>query len=315
MKNESLHPVFDAFPPRRQFELRAPGRHGVGVCVTVASQKGGVGKTTTAVNLAAGFGLSGAKTLLFDFDPQANATSGVGREKWRTVPGIKGGAKTRRGARAGFLDALEGPDYLLSAVKETDFQNLWVLPSFEIFSDTELIDVIKSTKLELWKRRVAELCRRFDAVFIDCPPSLGGIPTLAFETSDQVLIPVQCEYYAMEGLSQILPVIDDAQNRTGAGPTVAGLLMTMYSDELELSREVLEEVQAYFPDLVYRAVIPRDVALAEAASHGLPVVFYNPYSRGAWSYLELTREVLRHEQSEVGEGTRQPAPEEPAELE
>lgn len=130
---------------------------------------------------------------------------------------------------------------------------------------------------------------------MDCPPSLGGIPTLALSSSDAVMIPVQCEYYAMEGLSQILPVIEDLQATSRPDLKIAGLLLTMYASELELANEVVGEIQKYFPRLVYRTIIPRDVALAESASHGLPIFYYQPLSRGAWSYLELTREVLGHE--------------------
>jgi chromosome partitioning protein len=144
---------------------------------------------------------------------------------------------------------------------------------------------------------VRSVAAGFEFVLMDCPPSLGGLPTIALSVSDAVLIPIQCEYYAMEGLSQILPVIKKVNASTNKDLKICGLLLTMFSEGLELSHDVVREVVEYFPDLVFRTIVPRDVVLAEAASHGVPAFQYAPLSRGAWSYLELAKEVLADEQS------------------
>jgi chromosome partitioning protein len=306
-KEVGWHETFESFTPRRRFALESRSRKAVGQMITVASQKGGVGKTTSCVNLAAGVGLAGHKSLLFDFDPQSNATSGVGER--RIANELLSATRARHEATSAnrsatprpFLAALQEPDFFLTSVRETQFENLWVLPSFQAYSEVATVQALLSTSFDLWKKQVRSLREHFDFIFVDCPPSLGGIPTLALSASDRVLVPIQCEYYAMEGLSQILPVVDDLQRNGGQGSgegrlRIGGLVLTMYDDALELSRDVVGEIREYFPDLVCRTIIPRDVTLAEAASHGLPVFYYSPQSRGAWSYLDLTREVLSHEQ-------------------
>ncbi len=287
MADRNWHPIFDSDPPRRRFALDSAATVERGTCVTVASQKGGVGKTTTVVNLGAGAGLAGCKVLVIDFDPQANATSGVGEEKVTLGRGRRGGG--------GILDLVEDVERFSGAVRETVFENLWLFPSFRELSDLETIHRLNSTQFDYWKSTLHELKRRFDLILIDCPPSLGGIPNLALSVSEVVIIPVQCEFYAMEGLSQILPVVDELRASRNEALRVGGLLLTMFDHEVDLSREVLGEIHAYFPDLVFDSVIPRDVTLAEAASHGLPVLYYDFRSRGSWSYLELVREVFGDE--------------------
>ena len=278
------HKLFEAKRPGRRFALDSPAQSGQGQCVTVASQKGGVGKTTTVVNLAAGFGLAGQKALLIDLDPQANATSGVGEEK---LEGDAGGEGFE------FLRSLGGKTAtFLARVRETQFENLWICPSFDELSSLEMVQMFQRNYISEWKHVVAALRERFDLIIIDCPPSLGGLPNLALSASDRVIIPVQCEYYAMEGLSQILPVIEELGSQN-PGLEIGGLLLTMYSSELELSRDVAREIRQYFPGLVFDATIPRDVTLAESSSHGVPALYYDFYARGAWSYLNLTKEVLR----------------------
>ena len=251
--------------------------------LTVASQKGGVGKTTTAVNLAASLALAGKPTLLVDLDPQGNASSGVGFPR-----------DPNPGARSppGLLDLTSRGKPAATALRPTRFERLSLLPSGPELSDLDLIQEIQSRGLDLLRTQLLALGSKYEFLLIDCPPSLGGLPSIALSVSDAVLVPIQCEYYAMEGLSQILPLINKIQSEINPKFAIAGLLLTMFSEELELSREVVREIVDYFPESVFRTIVPRDVVLAEAASHGLPAYHYAPLSRGAWSYIELAKEVL-----------------------
>lgn len=261
----------------------------MGTILTIASQKGGVGKTTTAVNLAFSLALSGRRVLLLDLDPQGNGCSGVG------VPQ----ASDALGTEGGFLTLALRNKPLEPCIRATAFDNLLVLPSCRELSRLDRIQEIQDSGLERFRRQVRKTAVDYDFVLVDCPPSLGGLPTIALGVSDSVVIPVQCEYYAMEGLSQILPIIQKVQATTNPKLGIAGLLMTMFSPELDLSHDVVREITTYFdgvrPNSVFRTMIPRDVVLAEASSHGRPAFEYAPYSRGAWSYLELAKEILRHE--------------------
>jgi chromosome partitioning protein len=293
MTSHNWHEIFEHNAPRRRYSLESPAKNDAGKCLTVASQKGGVGKTTTAVNLAAGIGLSGRKVLLMDFDPQANATSGVGEIPF-SEQGRAAGPPMSAGA-SHFLDSLHSVPQFLKRIRETAFENLWLLPSHDELSDLEMVRSFKDQYFDFWKQTAQTLRRLFDFVIIDCPPSLGGLPNLALSVSDGVIIPVQCEYYAMEGLSQILPVVRELQELRNQQLKISGLLLTMYSHELDLSNDVVAEIRSYFPGSVFDSIIPRDVVLAESSSHGLPVVYYDFRSRGAWSYLNLTREVIRNE--------------------
>lgn len=290
MSRSIWHSIFSSFEPRHRFALESPAR-GRGRCVTIASQKGGVGKTTTAVNLAAGLGLAGAKVLLIDFDPQSNATSGVGQEKRGQYAHNAAGPDIS----FSYLDSIIEEDFLILNAVQTEFENLWLLPSCEEFSQIDMIQLLLGDYFSEWRDQIRRLRQHFDYVLIDCPPSLGGIPRLAMSVSDEVLIPVQCEYYAMEGLSQILPVIEELRDGLQPELGIAGLLLTMYSRELQVSKDVVEEVEKFFPDLVYESVIPREIALVESSSHGIPIFYYQPDSLAAWSYFQLTREVFAHE--------------------
>lgn len=262
----------------------------MGSILTVASQKGGVGKTTTAVNLSASLALAGKRVLLVDLDPQANASSGVGF----TRPSSEGSAN-RPDTSQGLLELALSGKKARPQTRASRFINLSVLLSTPDLSVLDTIQGAHSKGLGNVRRIFRQVAKPYDLAVIDCPPSLAGLPTIALSASDRVLIPVQCEYYAMEGLSQILPIIKKVQFTTNRDLKIGGLLLTMYADELELSREVVQEIRGYFDDSVFRTIIPRDVTLAEAASHGLPAFHYAPTSRGAWSYLELAKEVLDHE--------------------
>lgn len=250
--------------------------------ITVASQKGGVGKTTTVVNLAASLSLAGHPVLLVDLDPQSNATSGVGIDR-ETL-----------GSDLQYLSALRAGQSLRRYIRPTPIDGLSVLPSSPECADLELVRSLIASPAGKLRQTLARSTKGFRYILIDCPPSLQGPPTIALHLSDAIIVPIQCEYYAMEGLSQILPLIQKVQDSTNSALGIEGLLLTMFSPELELSRDVVDEITTYFAGQAFRTIVPRDVVLAEASSHGQPALQYAPTSRGTWSYIELAREVMRN---------------------
>jgi chromosome partitioning protein len=248
--------------------------------IAVANQKGGVGKTTTAVNLAACLAAAGKNILLFDLDPQANATSGVGVEK------ISG---------ASAYQVLLGEGSLLEKIKPTAFERLAVIPSEVDLCAADL----ELARLENHLLRVAQSlqpvrdCERFDLVLLDCPPSLGILSLNAFAACDGILVPLQCEYYALEGISMMNQVLDQLR-ATGVNPrlNVFGVVMTMFDGRTKLSNEVVDEVRKLLGAKVFETVIPRTTRLAEAPSHGQPIIYYDKYSTGAAAYQLLTQEII-----------------------
>jgi len=244
--------------------------------IAVASQKGGVGKTTTAVNLGDALAASGRRVVLIDLDPQGNATSGLG---------LKAGDPS-------LLDAAETGKPLVELARETEWHGLRLIPASRRLADIDLQQRILRSGLSGLRSSIRELGGDAEFVLIDCPPSLGVLPHLGIAASGSVLVPIQCEYFAMEGLSKTLPEIERARRDCRAHIAVEGLLLTMFSPEVDLCVEVASEVRGHFPELVYGTVVPRDVLLAEAASHGKPVLEYAPASRGAWAYVRLAREIL-----------------------
>jgi chromosome partitioning protein len=246
--------------------------------ICIANQKGGVGKTTTAVNLSASLAVAEKRTLLIDIDPQGNATSGVG------VP--------RGEASKSVYQALIDQVPIKALLQETQLDFLKIIPSNIdlIGAEVELVP-FKDRELRL-KRALEEVKGEFDFLIIDCPPSLGLLTVNSLTASDSVLIPLQCEYYPMEGLTQLLNTIQLIQKNLNSELKIEGILLTMFDKRNNLSHQVAEEVRRHFGPLVFDTVIPRNVRLSEAPSFGKPIILYDIDSRGAQSYLELAKELL-----------------------
>lgn len=249
----------------------------MGRIICIANQKGGVGKTTTAINLSVALAMSGGKTLLVDLDPQCNATTGLGAPPTMRHPFV---AQTPSAV----------------PLRDTSSQGLDLLPGSRSFSDIEALARGDAGSFRQLHRFFIEEAGQYDFVLIDCPPSLGQLTEAALECSTEVLMPIQCEYFAMEGLTQMIEVIRRVMNRVGSKLQFGGILLTMYDHSLELTHEVDAEVRDFFGDIVFETVVPRDVSVSEAPSHGQSVLQYAPRSRGARSYVELCMEVLNHDE-------------------
>ncbi len=246
--------------------------------LAIANQKGGVGKTTTSVNLGACLAYIGKKVLLVDIDPQGNATSGIGIEKAEVDQCI--------------YDVLVDDVEAKAVIKPTAVENLYAIPATIQLAGAE-IELVPTISREVrLKRALEEIKERFDYIIIDCPPSLGLLTINALTASDAVLIPVQCEYYALEGLSQLLNTVRLVQKHLNQDLKIEGVLLTMLDARTNLGLQVIEEVKKYFQDKVYKTIIPRNVRLSEAPSHGEPIITYDPKSRGAEVYLDLAKEVV-----------------------
>jgi chromosome partitioning protein len=246
-------------------------------CVT--NQKGGVGKTTTAVSLADGFAKSSAKTLLLDFDPQCNATSGLGLPPLKSSP---------------FVPEIETALSLFDVVVPAQTSNLHVLPGSRNTADVEVLLRTKPEEAVRIHNQIQQTVSQYDFVLFDCPPSLGRLTQLALFSSTEIFIPIQCEFFAMEGLTQMITVIKKVMEQKPEQLEFGGILLTMYDASLELTHEVEREVRDFFGEIVFRTVIPRDAAISEAPSHGKPIIDYAPRSRGARAYMELCMEILDH---------------------
>lgn len=244
--------------------------------IVIANQKGGVGKTTTAVNLTASLHAAGKSVLLCDFDPQANATSGLGVDKNVVAPNI-------------YDILIDGAD-----VKRGIVQTPWgdVLPSNKELAGAGVEMIGMDRREHLLRAALDKLSDRYDYILIDCPPSLELLTLNGLCAADSVLIPVQCEYYALEGLSDLLSTVRIVKKKLNPNIAIEGVLLTMYDGRTNLSLQVAEEVKHHFPGQVYATVIPRNVRLSEAPSHGKPALAYDKFSRGAEAYLKLAEEIL-----------------------
>ena len=250
--------------------------------ISVANQKGGVGKTTTTVNLGACLASLGKQVLLVDMDAQGNATSGVGIRKPDVTQDI--------------YDVLVNELPIAEATIATEHENLSIVPATLQLAGAEIELTSMMARESRLKSSLAEVNDQYDYILIDCPPSLGHLTINSFTASDSILIPVQCEYYALEGLSQLLNTVRVVQKHFNPELEIEGVLLTMYDARTNLGNEVVEEVRKYFREKVYDTVIPRNIRLSEAPSHGKPIIDYDPRSRGAEVYQALAKEVVDREE-------------------
>ena len=255
----------------------------LGKIISVANQKGGVGKTTTTVNLATILAKRGKKVLLIDADPQGNATSGLGLDK---------------DLEPSTYDILVNDTSLEEAMQKTIIKNLKVCPANMDLAGAEVELVSMMSREQRLKEKVDIIKDKFDYILIDCPPSLGLVTLNSFTASNSVLIPVQCEYFALEGLGQLLNTINLVKKHLNKEITIEGALLTMYDIRTNLSNQVVKEVKKYFENKVYKTVIPRNVRLSEAPSYGMPITEYDPRSKGAKSYVKFAKEFLKNNEEE-----------------
>ena len=250
----------------------------LGKIVSVANQKGGVGKTTTTVNLSTILAKRGKKVLLIDTDPQGNATSGLGIEKESDLS---------------TYDLLITDVAAEDIIQETAIKNLYISPSNMNLAGAEVQLVSMMSREQRMKEKLDVIKDKFDFILIDCPPSLGLITLNAFTASDSVLIPVQCEYYALEGLGQLLNTVELVRKHLNKNLYVEGAILTMYDIRTNLANQVVREVKRFFQNKVYKTVIPRNVKVSEAPSYGMPITIYDPKSKGARSYEKFAKEFLK----------------------
>ena len=272
------------------FHVEHRGGVVLGKAIAIANQKGGVGKTTTAINLSASLAANDLRVLLVDSDPQGNATTGLGVAKAEDRPTL--------------YQVLLGESDLLSAIVHSEFEGLDVVPSDKnlVAANLELIEV---ENRESRLRHALEPVRsQYDYILIDCPPALDLLTVNALVAADSVLIPIQCEFFALEGISQLMDTIDRIRDSFESSLTIEGVLLTMYDDRMNLTRQVEQDLREFFENKVLKTVIPRSVRLAEAPSFGKPILAYDLRSRGAESYIQLAKEILARAQN-AGKATTQ----------
>ena len=251
----------------------------MGKIVSIVNQKGGVGKTTTSVNLAAAVGIAGKKVLLVDADPQGNTTSGYGINK--------------KGITVSSYELLVGSGKTENAIIKTEFKNVDIIPASIDLAAAE-VDLIEIDHREAQLKMALSVVReKYDYIFIDCPPSLGLITINALNASDTVLVPIQCEYFALEGLSQLMATVRQVKRLYNPTLELEGIALTMYDGRLNLTAQVVGEIKKYFSDKLYKSVIPRAVRLSEAPSFGMPIQYYDKRSKGSDAYNALAKEFLK----------------------
>lgn len=246
--------------------------------ISLANQKGGVGKTTSAVNCAAAVGALGKKVLLVDLDPQGNATSGVGVQ--------------RKKVKISSYDIIIGRAKASEAIIDTGFKNLHVIPSQIGLAGAEFELIDEEGREHLIKKALDEVSANYDYIFIDCPPSLGILSINALVASDGIIIPMQCEFYALEGLSQLMLSIKQVKKLYNSALEITGILITMFNGRLNLSLQVLDELKKYYADKLFATGIVRNVKLSEAPSYGEPIIYYDKHSKGAEAYLAVAKEII-----------------------
>ena len=246
--------------------------------ISIANQKGGVGKTTTALNLAAFISETGQKTLLIDLDPQANATSGIGMDLSKVKHSV--------------YDVISNDEIIENCIYPTAFDHLHIVPSSASLAgaEVELSNVV--SRETILKKRLSTVIDRYDFIIIDCAPSLGLLTLNAFSFSNQLVIPVQCEYFALEGLAKLTNTVQLIKERLNPDLSILGILLTMYDKRTSLNRQVVFDAKRHFNQLIFDTIIPRNIRLAEAPSFGLPIALYEPKSNGSIAYYHLAKEVV-----------------------
>ncbi|MEG1993759.1 MAG: AAA family ATPase [Oscillospiraceae bacterium] len=252
----------------------------MGKVMAVANQKGGVGKTTTAINVAACLGKKGNKVLILDTDPQGNTTSGFGINKQELT--------------LTSYDIILGETRISDIIIKTKFKNVDIVPASISLAAAEIELAEQKDRLSKIRNALAPIKDNYDYIIIDCPPSLGLITLNALGSADSIIMPIQCEYYALEGLSQLMDTVRRVKKTSNPNIEVEGVLLTMYDGRLNLTLQVADNVKKYFKDKVFKTVIPRNVRLSEAPSFGQPIIYYDGASKGATAYMDLTKEIIKN---------------------